>query len=75
MKLEISRRSVGQRESLERQTRSRRFFSKLMLKGKVNAAMRLLNETNSGGVLSLSDVVLEEQARKHLFLNLPMGQL
>ena len=55
--------------------RSRRFFSKLMLKGKVNAAMRLLNETNSGGVLSLSDVVLEEQARKHLFLNLPMGQL
>lgn len=75
MKLEISRRSVGQRESLERQTRSRRFFSKLMLKGKVNAAMRLLNETNSGGVLSLSDVVLEELARKHLFLNLPMGQL
>ena len=43
-----------------------KIFSKLMLEGKVNAAMRLLDETNSGDVLSLSNEVLEELLKKHL---------
>ena len=42
-----------------------KIFSKLMLEGKVNAAMRLLDETNSGDVLSLSNEVLEELLKKH----------
>ena len=43
-----------------------KIFSKLMLEDKVNAAMRLLNQTNSGDVLSLSNEVLEELLKKHL---------
>ena len=42
-----------------------KIFSKMMLEGKVNAAMRLLDETNSGDVLSLSNKVLEELLKKH----------
>jgi hypothetical protein len=42
-----------------------KIFSKLMLEGKVNAAMRLFDETDSGGVLSLSEEVIEELVRKH----------
>ena len=42
-----------------------KIFSKLMLEGKVNAAMRPLDETNSGDVLSLSNEVLEELLKKH----------
>ena len=42
-----------------------KIFSKLMLEGKVNAAMRLLDETNSGDVPSLSNEVLEELLKKH----------
>ena len=42
-----------------------KIFSKLMLEGKVNAAMKLLDETNLGGVLSLSNEALEELWKKH----------
>ncbi len=40
-------------------------FAKMMLEGKVNAAMRLLDESNSGGVLPLSDDVLKELTMRH----------
>ena len=40
-------------------------FARLMLQGKVNAALNLLSSENSGGVLHLSDIVIKELKEKH----------
>ena len=40
-------------------------FAKLMLKGKVNAALRLLDQQESSGILPLSDDVLDDLKSKH----------
>ncbi len=40
-------------------------FAKLTLAGKVNAAMRLLDESSISGVLQLSEETLREQRSKH----------
>ena len=40
-------------------------FAKLMMEGKVNAALRLLDEESSGDVLPLSDAVLDDLQAKH----------
>ena len=40
-------------------------FAKLMLEGKVNPAIRLLNESASGGVLPLTDEVFQNMQQKH----------
>ena len=42
-----------------------RTFAKLMLAGKVNAAMRLLDKESSSGVLALSSDVLDKLQSKH----------
>ena len=40
-------------------------FAKLMMEGKVNAALRVLDEEQSGGVLPLSEAVLKDLQNKH----------
>ena len=40
-------------------------FSNLMLKGKVNAALKLLDQQGSAGILPLSDEVLRDLQEKH----------
>ncbi|CAB4032710.1 Hypothetical predicted protein [Paramuricea clavata] len=40
-------------------------FARLMLRGKVNAVLRLLDHQSAGGVLPLSDVIYEDLRRKH----------
>ena len=40
-------------------------FAKLMLQGKTHAALRFLSEENNGGVLPLSDEVLDALREKH----------
>jgi hypothetical protein len=40
-------------------------FAKLVLEGKINAAMKLLDKENSKGVLPLSQSTIEELRRKH----------
>ncbi len=42
-----------------------RTFANLMLSGKVNAAMRLLDDTSTSGVLKLSEETLRELKAKH----------
>ena len=39
------------------QERTARIFNRLMLQGKVNAALRLLSRDDNGGVLSLDDLI------------------
>ena len=40
-------------------------FAKLILQGKINPALRLLEKTRSGGVLPLSPQTLNELRKKH----------
>ena len=40
-------------------------FANLVLEGKINAAMRLLDTNYSSGLLSLSDKVIDELKMKH----------
>jgi hypothetical protein len=40
-------------------------FSNLMFQGKVNAALRLLDQETQGGVLPLTDDVYEDLKKKH----------
>jgi hypothetical protein len=40
-------------------------FASLMLRGKVNAALRLLDHQSAGGVLPLSDDIYEDLRKKH----------
>ena len=40
-------------------------FAKLIMKGQINAAIRFLNESTSGGVLSLTDDVMKQLKEKH----------
>jgi hypothetical protein len=42
-----------------------RKFARLMLKGQTTAAIRLLDKTESSGVLSLDENVIEELKKKH----------
>ncbi len=42
-----------------------RTFANLMLRGKVNAALRLLDEQSSGGVLPLTEETLQDLRKKH----------
>ena len=45
--------------------RSAKTFAKLVLEGKINAAMKLLDQQSSGGVLPLSQSTINELKRKH----------
>ena len=40
-------------------------FAKLIMEGQINAALRFLNESTSGGVLSLTDDVMKQLKEKH----------
>ena len=40
-------------------------FAKLIMEGQINAALRFLNESTSGGVLSLTDDVMNQLREKH----------
>ena len=40
-------------------------FAKLIMEGQINAALRFLNESTSGGVLSLTDDVMKLLKEKH----------
>ena len=40
-------------------------FTKLVLKGQINSALRFLSENTSGGVLQLTDEVMEQLQQKH----------
>ena len=40
-------------------------FAKLITEGQINAALRFLNESTSGGVLSLTDDVMKQLKEKH----------
>ena len=40
-------------------------FASLIFRGKVNAALRLLDDQSSGGVLPLNDEVYQDLRRKH----------
>ena len=53
--------STGSKQS---ETTSKR-FAKLMTEGKVSAAMKLLDNTSSSGVLTLTEEVMEELRQKH----------
>ena len=59
----IQNRLPTNREKTKEEIQS--LFSKYMMEGKVNAAIRLLSDEGSKGVLHLSDEVLEELKLKH----------
>lgn len=40
-------------------------FAKLIMEGQINAALRYVNESTSGGVLSLTDDVMKHLKEKH----------
>ena len=40
-------------------------FAKLIMEGQINAALRFLNESTSGGILSLTDDVMKQLKEKH----------
>ena len=59
----IQNRLPTNREKTKEEIQS--LFSKYMMEGKVNAAIRLLSDEGSKGVLHLSDEILEELKLKH----------
>ena len=42
-----------------------RIFARLMLQGKVNAALKFLSEENGGGVHKVTDEIMDELQKKH----------
>ena len=48
-------------------------FTKLVLEGQINSALRFLSESSSGGVLPLTDEVMAQLQLKHPILNQPNG--
>ena len=53
----IQKHLVSSRNQMPDQKKTARIFSRLMLQGKVNAALRLLSRDDSGGVPSLDDLI------------------
>ena len=60
----IQSRFKSSTRSNQTETTSKR-FAKLMMEGKVSAAMKLLDNTSSSGVLNLTEEVMEELRHKH----------
>ena len=56
------RLTAGKRRSAED---SAKVFAKLMLQGKINAALNLLSTESGGGVLQLDDTVIKSLVEKH----------
>ena len=60
----IQHRIGKQSKHTNSQDRSK-VFAKLVLEGRINSALRFLNESSSGGVLPLTDEVMSQLREKH----------
>ena len=60
----VIQRRIGEYKGTGPPNRSK-VFAKLIMEGQINSALRFLNESTSGGVLSLTDDVMEQLRKKH----------
>ena len=55
---------IGKGRKSEPQNKAK-IFAKLVMEGQINSAMRFLNDDCSGGILSLTDDVMQQLREKH----------
>ena len=55
---------IGKGRKSEPQNKAK-IFAKLVMEGQINSAMRFLNDDSSGGILSLTDDVMQQLREKH----------
>ena len=65
MKKERSKKGFLNDKNHRQQRKKVKIFAKLVLEGKVNAAIRLLDDDSSSGVLPLSAEVIKTLRQKH----------